>query len=77
MGDVGFSMDEGWVIIGLSLLYATGSTTNFMQAAYALNQEAWTKTSNTMFAVSPYFRYYFAQAGKFNFFCEAAKSTIV
>lgn len=58
--------------VGLSLLYATGSTTNFMQAAYALNQEAWTKTSNTMFAVSPYFRYYFAQAGKFNFFCEAA-----
>jgi len=58
--------------IGLTLEYSYGSATNYTAAAYALNQEVWSKTSNTMFTVAPYFRYYFANAGKFNFFCEAA-----
>lgn len=57
---------------GLTLEYNYGSTTNFTAAAYALNQEVWSKTTSTMFTVAPYFRYYIANAGKFNFFCEAA-----
>lgn len=58
--------------IGLTLEYNYGTATNYTAAAYALNQEVWSKTSATMFTVAPYFRYYFANAGKFNFFCEAA-----
>lgn len=58
--------------IGLTLEYNYGTATNYNAAAYALNQEVWSKTTNTMFTVAPYFRYYFANAGKFNFFCEAA-----
>lgn len=58
--------------IGLSIAYGTGSNTTYNFAAYALNQEVWAKTSRTNFRVAPYFRYYFAQAGNFNFFCEAA-----
>lgn len=58
--------------IGLSLGYDMLTNTNYTAAAYALNQEAWAKTTASMFSIAPYFRYYFAQAGKFNFFCEAA-----
>ncbi len=58
--------------VGLGIEYSYGTMTNYTQGAYALNQEVWSKTSMTMFTVAPYFRYYFANAGKFNFFCEAA-----
>ena len=58
--------------IGLTLEYDYGTITNYSAAAYALNQEVWGKTTTSMFTVAPYFRYYFANAGKFNFFCEAA-----
>lgn len=58
--------------IGLGINYTYGAGTNYNSAAYALNQEVWTKTVRTSFSVAPYFRYYFAQAGNFNFFCEAA-----
>lgn len=36
-----------------------------------LDAEAWTKVSQTYFTVAPYFRYYFMEAGNFNFFCQA------
>lgn len=58
--------------IGLTLEYNYGTATNYNALGYAANQEVWSKTSTTMFTVAPYFRYYFANAGKFNFFCEAA-----
>lgn len=57
--------------IGLGIEYSYGTMTNYTQGAYALNQEDWSKTSMTMFSVAPYFRYYFFNANRFNFFCEA------
>ena len=62
--------------IGLGINYTYGAGTNYNLAAYALNQEVWTKTVRTSFSVAPYFRYYFAQAGNFNFFCEAALASV-
>lgn len=59
--------------VGVGLSLTLGSNTMYGPAAvYALDKEMWSKTSSTSFGVSPYFRYYFAKAGKFNFFCEAA-----
>ena len=56
---------------GVEISYTMGSTTNYTAAAYAIGKEDWTKTKTSFFGIAPYFRYYFANAGKFNFFCEA------
>lgn len=37
-----------------------------------LNAENWTSRSQLKFNIAPYFRYYFAEAGDFKFFCEAS-----
>ena len=39
-----------------------------------LDAENWTSTSQLNFNIAPYFRYYFAEAGDFKFFCEASIS---
>ena len=58
--------------VGLSLLYVTASTVNYgTPATYYAGQEDWVRGNGGAFGIAPYFRYYFAQAGKFNFFCEA------
>lgn len=57
--------------VGVSLGYGMTSTTNYGAGAYAMDKEAWAKNTWTTFGVAPYFRYYFAQAGNFNFFCQA------
>lgn len=63
--------------VGLSLMYVTGSTVNYgTPATYYAGQEDWAKGNGGAFGVAPYFRYYFAQAGKFNFFCEATLTFI-
>lgn len=58
--------------VGISIGMSMGSTTTYSAPAYAGGKEDWVKRSINMYAVAPYFRYYFAQAGNFNFFCEAA-----
>lgn len=67
---VGYMLNDN-MQVGLSLEYTLTNTTNYNRAVYALGQEEWAKTSNSVFTIAPYFRYYFAQAGDFNFFCEA------
>jgi long-subunit fatty acid transport protein len=37
-----------------------------------LNAENWTSVSQMNFNIAPYFRYYFAEAANFKFFCEAS-----
>lgn len=36
-----------------------------------LDAEDWRKVSSVDFTIAPYFRYYFMEVGKFNFFCQA------
>ena len=57
--------------VGIQIAYTWNSTKTFVPAAYVLDKEAWTKDVNSTFGIAPYFRYYFANADKFNFFCEA------
>lgn len=61
--------DKMWV--GLWLDYRVDTRTEFNGLAYAAGKEAYTKTTINYMGIAPYFRYYFANAGKFNFFCEA------
>ena len=68
---VGYMLNDK-MQVGLSLGYTYTTNTNYNIAVYALGQEEWAKISNSIFSVSPYFRYYFAEAGNFHFFCEAA-----
>ena len=56
---------------GLTLSFTSVSNTNYTAAAYALDKEVWTKNTTNIFTIAPYFRYYFANINKFNFFCEA------
>ena len=63
--------------VGLSLMYVTGSSVNYGTAAtYYAGHEDWVKGKGGAFGIAPYFRYYFAQAGNFNFFCEATLTFI-
>lgn len=57
--------------VGVSLEYTLSSVTNYTPAAYAIGKEDWQKVNSTTIAIAPYFRYYFANYEKFNFFCEA------
>ena len=57
--------------VGLEFDIITSSAKNYTFAAYAVDKEAWAKTSTSSFAIAPYFRYYFATAGNFSFFCQA------
>lgn len=65
--------DKMQIGVGLNIDYLS-NTTFGAPAAYAADKEAYVKTSRYTYGITPYFRYYFAQAGKFNFFCEAALS---
>ncbi|MBO4307141.1 MAG: outer membrane beta-barrel protein [Bacteroidales bacterium] len=68
---IGYMLNDN-MQVGLGLLFTTGSATNYgAMGAYLNGQEDWIKTNNSAFGLAPYFRYYFAQAGNFNFFCEA------
>ena len=58
----------------LSISYRKTFSRGINNEAYTtphLDAEAWTKVSQTNFTVAPYFRYYFMEAGNFNFFCQA------
>ena len=69
---VGYVLNDN-MQVGLGLLFVTGSTVNYgARATYYAGQEDWLKTSGNAFGVAPYFRYYFAKAGNFSFFGEAA-----
>lgn len=58
--------------VGLSLSYSLNSNTTYGTiAAYAADKEDYVKFKTSTIGFAPYFRYYFAQAGNFNFFCEA------
>lgn len=57
--------------IGLSLNYGLTKTTNYNPLTYVAGYEEYAITKNSSWGIAPYFRYYFAKAGKFNFFCEA------
>lgn len=76
--DFRFSPSVGYVLndkmqVGLGLMYVTGSSVNYgAPAVYYGGHEDWVKGNGGAFGVAPYFRYYFAQSGNFNFFCEAA-----
>ena len=68
---VGYMLNDN-MQVGLGLMYVSNATTNYGAiATYYAGQEDWMKTKSSAFGVAPYFRYYFAQAGNFNFFCEA------
>ena len=58
---------------GLGIGFGYNKTTTFNPAVYALanDKEDWTSTGRANIKIAPYFRYYFAQAGKFSFFAEA------
>ena len=56
---------------GLNISYTATTTTVYTMGAYAIDKEDWMKTTTSTFAIAPYFRYYFANFNKFNFFCEA------
>ena len=63
--------------VGLSLMYVTGSSINYgTVGTYYAGHEDWVKGKGGAFGIAPYFRYYFAQAGNFNFFCEAVLTFI-
>lgn len=58
----------------LSISYRKTFSRGINNEAYTtphLDAEAWTKVLQTNFTVAPYFRYYFMEAGNFNFFCQA------
>ena len=58
--------------IGLGINYNLNTRTNYGSSlAYYNDKEDWTKLRTSSFGIAPYFRYYFANAGKFSFFCEA------
>lgn len=55
---------------GLGISYTLNTTKTFNAASYVLGNEDWQKDRSNTFTIAPYFRYYFANAGDFNFFCE-------
>lgn len=57
--------------VGLTFSYTLFSNTNYTPMAYAANYEAYNKFRTSTLGIAPYFRYYFAEAGNFKFFCEA------
>ena len=73
---IGYMLNDN-MQVGLGLMYVTGSTVNYgALATYYAGQEDWMKGKGGAFGIAPYFRYYFAQAGNFNFFCEATLTFI-
>ena len=69
---VGYALNDK-MQVGLTFSYTVWSNTNYGPAvAYMNDKEDWVKTKNSTLGIIPYFRYYFAQAGNFNFFCEAS-----
>lgn len=57
--------------VGLEFDIIMSSAKNYTFPAYAADKEDWNKTTSTRYAIAPYFRYYFATAGDFSFFCQA------
>ncbi len=73
---IGYVLNDN-MQVGLSLMYVTGSSINYgTVGTYYAGHEDWVKGKGGAFGIAPYFRYYFAQAGKFNFFCEATLTFI-
>ncbi|MBP5548625.1 MAG: outer membrane beta-barrel protein [Bacteroidales bacterium] len=66
---IGYMLNDN-MQVGLSLMYSMLSTTVYNTWVYP-NNESWNLDKQSMFGVAPYFRYYFAEAGNFNFFCQA------
>ncbi len=73
---IGYMLNDN-MQVGASLIYTMRSTTNYTAAPYFANYEAWNLDKQSMFGIAPYFRYYFAQAGNFKFFCEAELAFLV
>ncbi|MBP5327904.1 MAG: hypothetical protein J6Y98_08345 [Bacteroidales bacterium] len=67
---VGYMLNDN-MQVGVGLFYSMQSTTNYTAAPYFANYEAWNLDKQSFFGIAPYFRYYFAEAGNFNFFCQA------
>lgn len=67
---VGYVLNEK-MQAGLSINYTFGTTTTYTALAYANDKETYSKINRNTFEIAPYFRYYFATVGKFNFFCQA------
>lgn len=72
---IGYMLNDN-MQVGLSLAYISGSTTVYNTWVYP-TYESWNFDKQSMFGVAPYFRYYFAEAGNFNFFCQAELGFIV
>ena len=68
--EIGYQINEQ-MIAGVTLFMNVSNGTLYAAASYALGKEDWVKNSTRQYGIAPYFRYYFANAGKFNFFCEA------
>ena len=65
--------DKMQVGLGFNITYDYRKTF-YQTPAYEvpnLDAEDWNKVSRTNFTIAPYFRYYFMEAGNFNFFCQA------
>lgn len=80
--DFTFSPSIGYMLndnmqVGLGVLYYSLSTTNYTNAPYFAGNEAWDLDKQSLFGIAPYFRYYFAEAGNFKFFCEAELAFVV
>ncbi|MBP9991221.1 MAG: outer membrane beta-barrel protein [Bacteroidales bacterium] len=74
MPSIGYRINDN-MQAGLGLGFGYYGGTEFDPITYALtDKEEWAKASYMQFKVAPYFRYYFAQAGKFSFFAEATLS---
>ena len=72
---IGYVLNDN-MQIGLSLQYTSNSTTTYNATVYP-TYESWNQDKQSMFGIAPYFRYYFLEAGDFNFFCQAELGYVV
>ncbi len=62
---IGYALDDN-MQVGVGIIWGWYSNKNFFADA-----DNWNKTSGMNYGLVPYFRYYFAEAGNFKFFCQA------
>lgn len=73
---IGYMLNDN-MQVGVGLIYAMQNTTNYTAAPYFAGYEAWDLDKQSFLGIAPYFRYYFAEAGNFHFFCEAELGFLV
>lgn len=74
---IGYKLNDNMQVgLGFGITYNYNKTFNTIYGQaygpYTDKAEDWTTVWSTDFSVAPYFRYYFMEAGNFNFFCEAS-----